>query len=100
MTDSLLLFRSSVILDRHGMRSGKVDKEVARRHRKRLRQLHDVFEGHIPLATLHPADVIAMQFRSFGEFLLRVASLVAELPQRIAESRFDGACGHTPILEP
>jgi len=82
------------------MRSGKVDKEVARRHRKRLRQLHDVFDGHIPLATLHPADVIAMQFRSFGEFLLRVASLVAELPQRIAESRFDGACGHTPILEP
>ncbi len=82
------------------MRSGKVDKEVARRHRKRLRQLHDVFEGHIPLATLHPADVIAMQFRSFGEFLLRVASLVAELPQRVAESRFDGACGHTPILEP
>jgi hypothetical protein len=41
-----------------------------------------------------------MQFRSFGEFLLRVASLVAELPQPIAESRFYGACYHTPILEP
>jgi hypothetical protein len=41
-----------------------------------------------------------MQLRSFGEFLLRVTSLVAELPQPIAESRFDGACCHTPILEP
>jgi len=71
------------------MCSGKVYEQVARRHRKCLGQLHDVFEGHIPLATLHPADVIAMQFRSFGE-----------LPQRVAESRFDGACGHTPILEP
>jgi len=82
------------------MRSGKVYEQIAWRHRKRLRQLHNVFESHIPLATLHPADVIAMQFRSFGEFLLRVASLVAELPQRVAESRFDGACCHTPILEP
>ena len=81
------------------MRSGKVYEQIAWRHRKRLRQLHNVFESHIPLATLHPADVIAMQFRSFGEFLLRVASLVAELPQRVAESRFDGACRHTPILE-
>ena len=82
------------------MRSGKVYEQIAWRHRKRLGQLHNVFECHIPLATLHPADVIAMQFRSFGEFLLRVASLVAELPQPIAESRFYGACYHTPILEP
>ena len=81
------------------MRLEKVYEKVARRHRKRLGQLHDVFEGHIPLAALHTTHVIAMQIRSFGEFLLRVASLVAELPQRIAESRFDGACGHTPILE-
>jgi len=81
------------------MCSGKVYEQVARRHRKRLRQLHDVFKSHIPLATLHTTHVIAMQLRSFGEFLLRVASLVAELPQRVAESRFDGACGHTPILE-
>jgi hypothetical protein len=31
---------------------------------------------------------------------LRVASLVTELPQGVAESRFDGARRHTPILGP
>lgn len=82
------------------MRLGKIYEKFARRHRKRLRQLYNVFESHIPLATLHTAHVIAMQFRAFGEFLLRVASLVAETPQCIAESRFDGACCHTPIFEP
>jgi hypothetical protein len=31
---------------------------------------------------------------------LRVASFVSKFPQRVAESRFDGARRHTPILEP
>ena len=82
------------------MRLGKVCEKIARRHRKRIRQFHDVFESNIPLATLHTAHIIAMQICSFGQFLLRVASLVAELPQRVAESRFDGARRHTPILGP
>ena len=47
-------------------------------HRKRLRQLHDVFQGDIPLPPLDAPDVIAMQLGPLGQLLLRVAPLVAE----------------------
>jgi hypothetical protein len=69
-----------------GLRSWKIHKEISWRNGQRLRQLYDVFQSHIPFAALYPADVIAMQSRPFRQFLLRVAPLVAELPQRNAES--------------
>ena len=68
------------------LRSWKIHKEISWRNGERLRQLHDVFQPHIPLTPLYPADVIAMQTCPFRQFLLRVAPLVAELPQRNAES--------------
>lgn len=48
-----------------------------RRDRKSLRQLYNILQRHIPLATLHAAHVVAMQARTFGQFLLGVAPLVA-----------------------
>ena len=86
------------MVGRRRMNSGKIDEEVSWRNGKSLRQLDDILQRDITFATLHAADVVAVQSRSFGQFLLRVASLVAELPQRIAKSGFDGACCHTPIL--
>jgi hypothetical protein len=63
-----------------GTSSGKIDEEISRRNGKSFCQLNDIFESHVSLSPLHATDVIAMQPRSFGQFLLRVASLVAELP--------------------
>jgi hypothetical protein len=59
---------------------GKIHKEFSRRNRKGLCQFHDILQSHIPLTALDPADVVAMQPGPFGQFLLRVASLVTELP--------------------
>ena len=81
------------------MRSGKVYEKVARRHRKCLRQLYDIFQCNISLAALHTSHIIAMQAGSLGQFLLRIAAFVAELPQPGAKSRLNGAWGHTPMLE-
>jgi hypothetical protein len=39
-----------------------------------------------------------VQAGSFGQLLLRIAPLVAELPQPYAKSRLNGACRHTPML--
>jgi hypothetical protein len=63
-----------------GTSSGKIDEEISWRNGKSLCQLNNIFESHVSLSPLHAADVIAMQSRSFSQFLLRVASLVAELP--------------------
>ena len=79
--------------------SGKIRKEVLWRDRKRFCQLYDILQSHVPLSSLYPTYIVPMQFRAFGQFLLRVPSFVAQLPQRGAESRLDGACSHTPILE-
>ena len=76
----------------------EISKQVARLDGKGFRQLDDVLQRHIPLAALDSADVVAMQSGSFGQCLLGIAPLVAELPQPIAKSRLNGACGHTPML--
>jgi hypothetical protein len=39
-----------------------------------------------------------VQAGSFGQFLLRIAPLVAEFSQPGAESRLNRACRHTPML--
>jgi hypothetical protein len=62
------------------MSLGKIDEEVSWRNGKSFCQLNDIFESHVSLSPLHTDNVIAMQSRSFGQLLLRVASLVAELP--------------------
>ena len=77
----------------------KVYKQLARLNRKCLRQLHDVFEGHVPLATLDAADVIPVEAGALGQLLLRIAPLVAELPQPRAKSRLNGVWGHISMLE-
>ena len=79
--------------------SGEVCKKVLWRDRKRPRQLHNVLQGHVPLSALYPANVIAMQPRPFCQLFLRVAALITELPQCVAESGLSGACCHTLILE-
>jgi hypothetical protein len=40
-----------------------------------------------------------MQAGPFGQFLLGIAPLVAELPQPCAKSRLNGAWGHISMLE-
>jgi hypothetical protein len=79
--------------------SGKICKKILWRNRKRLRQLHNVLQSHVPLSTLYPADIIAMQPRPLCQLFLRVAAFITELPQCIAESGLNGACCHTLILE-
>jgi hypothetical protein len=68
------------MVGRRGTNSGKIDEEISWRNGKSFCQLNDIFESHVSLSPLHAADVIAMQSRSFGQFFLRVASLVTELP--------------------
>jgi hypothetical protein len=48
-------------------------------YRESLRRLYDIFQGHIPLAPFHAAEIIAMQSGPPGQLLLRVAALVTEL---------------------
>jgi hypothetical protein len=79
--------------------SGEICKKVLWRDRKRLRQLHNVLQSHIPLSALYPANVIAMQPCPFCKLFLRVATFITELPQCVAESGLNGACCHTLILE-
>jgi hypothetical protein len=60
--------------------SREIRKQIARLDGKGSRQFDDVFQSNIPLAALNPTHVIAMQAGPFGQFLLRVAPLIAELP--------------------
>ena len=62
------------------MSLGKIDEKISRRNGKSLCQLYDIFESHVSLSPLHAANVVAMQPSPFGQFFLRIASLVAELP--------------------
>ena len=61
--------------------SGEVREQFRWRHRQRTSQFDDVLQGDVPLPSLNPADIVAMQPSSFGQFLLRVPALVAELSQ-------------------
>jgi hypothetical protein len=61
--------------------SGEVREQVPWRHRQRTSQFDYVFQGDVPLPSLNPADIVAMQPSSFSQFLLRVPALVAELSQ-------------------
>jgi|ERR1700679_3620347 hypothetical protein len=72
---------------------GKVRKKLFRRNRKSFCQLYDILQGYIPFASFYPADVVAMQSRTFGQFLLRVAAFIAQPSQRGSqwEGRHDGA---------
>ena len=51
----------------------KVHKKLFRRNRKSLCQLHDILQGRIPFSSFYPADVVAMQSRSSGQFPLRTS---------------------------
>jgi hypothetical protein len=59
--------------------SSKIREEFSRRNGQRPCQLYDIFQGHIPLAPFHAADIIAMQPGPLSQFFLRVATLIAEL---------------------
>jgi hypothetical protein len=78
---------------------GKVGKKLFRRHRKGSRQFYDILQGYIPFASFYTAHVVAVQSRSFGQFLLRIATFVTQPSQRGTESRLYGTNGHTSILE-
>jgi hypothetical protein len=97
--------RFSEVLDKRGFSSacymftsGKIREQVARLDGQRLRQLDDILQGDIPFATLDSAYVVPMQTGPFGQFLLGIAPLVAELPQPCAKSRLNGAWGHISML--
>ena len=77
----------------------EIRKQLSRLDGKRLCQLDDVLQGDIPLAALDAADLVPMQSGALGQFFLRIATLVAELPQPCAESRLNGAWGHISMLE-
>lgn len=81
------------------MRSGKICEHLFRWNRKGLRQLYDVFQSHVPLSALHTANVVTMQARPFGQFLLGVAPFVTQPSQRGAEPGLDRAYGHSSIFE-
>src|SRR6266568_1309433 len=72
----------------------EICKQIARPNRKGFRQLDDVLQRNVPFATFDPANIVAVQAGSFGQLLLRIAPLVAELPQPNAKSRLNGACRH------
>ena len=80
------------------IRSTKICEEIAWLHGKRFGQLDYVFERDVPFSALNAADVVAMQTRPLRQLFLRIAPLVAELPQPGAESSLNGACWHTPML--
>jgi len=61
--------------------SGEVCEQFPRRYGERTSQFDDVFQGDVPLSSLNPADIVAMQPSSFSQFLLRVPALFAELSQ-------------------
>src|SRR5580700_8909093 len=84
---------------RRSRRLREVSKEFLRRDRERPRKFDDVFQTHVPLPPLHSANIVAMQPSAFGQGLLRVAPLVAELPQRKAKSQFNGTWCHPSMLE-
>jgi len=79
--------------------SREVHEQVTWLYSQSLRQLDDVLQGHISLSTLNSADIVPMQSCPFGQFFLRIAPLVAELPQPGAKLRLNGMCGHTPMLD-
>jgi hypothetical protein len=81
------------------MSLGEIDEEISRRNGKSLCQLDDIFESDVPFAALYPANVVAMQSGALCQFLLRIAPLVAELPQPRAKSRLNGVWGHISMLE-
>ena len=58
--------------------SGEGLKEILRPNRKCRGQLDDVFQSHIALAALYPTDIVPVQPRSLGKFLLGVAALCAQ----------------------
>jgi hypothetical protein len=78
--------------------SGEVREQFPWRHRQRTSQFDDVLQSDVPLPPLDTADVIAMQPRSLGQFLLREPALVAKLSHRGAESILYRERGHSPIL--
>ena len=80
------------------MASIEIRKQIAWRDRECFRQLYNIFQGHVPLAALDSADIVAVQSGALGQFLLGIAPLVAELPQPRAKSRLNGVWGHISML--
>jgi hypothetical protein len=65
---------------------------------KRPSQLHNVFQAYVPFTPFHAADVIAMEVRPFGQFLLRVAALFPQSAYRHSKQRFGRSLGHIPMV--
>ncbi len=58
--------------------SGEVREQFSWSHRQRTSQFDDVLQSDVPLPSLDPTNVIAMQPCSLGQFLLREPALVAK----------------------
>jgi len=55
----------------------EIREEFPWRHGESLGELYDILQRHVPFTPLYSTDIIAMQSRSFSQFFLRVASLIA-----------------------
>ncbi len=53
-------------------------EQILRTNRKRFRQLDDVLQGDVPLASLDATDVIAMQASSLRQLLLGISTVLSQ----------------------
>ena len=79
-------------------RLGEPFKEISRANRKRLCQLHNVFQSYISFAPFDSAYVIPMQPGSLRKLLLRIAAFLAKGSNCHSEGRFDRSFRHLPML--
>jgi hypothetical protein len=81
MMETVNYIKSKGWVQRPNGGSREVREQLPWRYGERTSQFDDVFQGDVPLPSLNPADIVAMQPSSFSQFLLRVPALVAELSQ-------------------
>jgi len=61
-------------------------------------QSNDVYDRDIPFATFDSTYVVAMQIRQFSQFLLREATLKAQLAHLFSERSSGVAAWHAAII--
>jgi hypothetical protein len=88
---------------RYNLRDGgpwnlKRIEELSRSDAERPSEAQDVHEGNVPLAPFDSTDVISVQVRQFGEFLLGEISLETEPANVISENSSGVGGRHTAII--
>jgi hypothetical protein len=81
MVETVNYIKSEGCVKKPNEDSGEVREQLPWRYGQRTSQFDDILQSNVPLPSLNPADIVAMQPSSFSQFLLRVPALVAELSQ-------------------